>query len=183
METPYFDWRRLTSEEAAALREVKRKTTQRYLLGSALIIGAIAMEMLGGDTNTESLRDVMVLGGAASVQQGMDLGAQKNIYKDAIRELGESFQAEVAPMVVDVEGQTTEITGSAEEQFIKWRALLREIYESETGLPVPSVQINEHPDAESGPADGAPEPAINNQGPEDTLDLRSGRQSAVFNQS
>lgn len=152
MESPYFDWRRLSSEEAAALREVKRKSTQRYLLGSALIIGAIAVEVLGGDTNTGSLRDVMVIGGAASVKSGADIGAQKRIHKDAIRELGESFQAEVAPMVVDIEGQTAELTGSAEEQFIQWRALLREIYQTETGLPVPTIQTDGEAVPEGAPA-------------------------------
>jgi len=161
MESPYFDWRRLSLEEAAALREVKRKSTSRYLLGSALIIGAIAVEVLGGDTNTGTLRDVMVIGGAASVKSGMDMGAQKRIHKDAIRELGESFQAEVAPMVVDIEGQTAELTGSAEEQFLKWRELLREIYRTETGLPVPNIQT----DGESTPVQQLPEPAAED-GPE-----------------
>ena len=155
MTSPYFDWRRLSAEEAAALREVKRKSTQRYLLGSALIIGAIAVEVLGGNTNTGTLRDVMVIGGAASVKGGMDLGAQKRMHKDAIRELGESFQAEVAPLVVDIEGQTTELTGSAEEQFIQWRALLREIYQTETGLPVPSIRS----DGEVESANESPVPA------------------------
>ena len=153
MSRPYFDWRRLSLEEAAALAELKRKSTQRYLLGSALIIGAIAVEMLGGNTNTQTLRDVMVIGGATTIKSGADLGAQKKIHKEAIREMGESFQAEVSPMVVDIEGQTTEITGSAEEQFIKWRELLQQIYESETGLPVPAIHGEKLPEPdESVPA-------------------------------
>lgn len=158
MDPPYFNWRQLSAEEAATLREVKRKSTNRYLLGSALIIGAIAVEVLGGDTNTDTLRDVMVLGGAASVKSGVDMGAQKRIHKDAIRELGESFQAEVAPMVVDIEGQTAELTGSAEEQFIKWRELLRKIYETETGLPVPEIRTDGEPASQPQPVAPAEEP-------------------------
>lgn len=163
MSEPYTDWRRLSAEEAAALREVKRKSTNRYLMGSALIIGAIAIEMLGGgDTNTGTLRDVMVIGGASAIKSGADLGAQKKMHKDAIRELGESFQAEVTPMVIDVEGQTTELTGSAEEQFIKWRELLSQIHQSETGLPVPTIQGDGMP--ESGgmlpPPGTAEDPAV-----------------------
>ena len=50
--------------------------------------------------------------------------------------LGESFQAEVQPMVVDVEGKTLQLKGTAEEQFTEWRRLLKELYENETGLPV-----------------------------------------------
>ncbi len=175
MTSPYFDWRRLSAEEAAALREVKRKSTQRYLLGSALIIGAIAVEVLGGNTNTGTLRDVMVIGGAASVKGGMDLGAQKRMHKDAIRELGESFQAEVAPLVVDIEGQTTELTGSAEEQFIQWRALLREIYQTETGLPVPSIRSDGDAESANEPpvpaASARDEPEIQDPAPDTAEDM------------
>jgi hypothetical protein len=39
-------------------------------------------------------------------------------------------------MVVDVEGKTLQLTGTAEEQFQEWRRLLKELYENETGLPV-----------------------------------------------
>ena len=151
METAYFDWRRLSVEEAEALKELKRKSTQRYLLGSALILGAIATEILGGNTNTSTLRDVMVIGGATAIKSGADLGAQKKMHKEAIREMGESFQAEVSPLIVDVEGQTTEITGSAEEQFIKWRELLQQIYHSETGLPVPTIHSEEEPGSDPEP--------------------------------
>jgi len=49
--------------------------------------------------------------------------------------LGDSFQAEVQPMVVDVEGRTLQLKGSAEEQYAEWRRLLKELYENETGLP------------------------------------------------
>ena len=156
MGPPYMDWRRLSMEEAVALAEVKRKSTNRYLLGSALIIGAIAVEVLGGNSNTSTLRDVMVIGGATAVKSGADLSAQKKLHKDAIRELGESFQAEVSPMVVDVEGQTTELTGSAEEQFIQWRELLKQIYHTETGLPVPTIR-NDPPAA---PTESAADPVV-----------------------
>ena len=42
--------------------------------------------------------------------------------------------SETKPLVVDVDGQVHELTGSAETQYTKWRALLRRIYASETGL-------------------------------------------------
>jgi hypothetical protein len=38
-------------------------------------------------------------------------------------------------MVVDVEGRTLQLKGSAEEQYAEWRRLLKELYENETGLP------------------------------------------------
>ena len=38
-------------------------------------------------------------------------------------------------MVVDVEGRTLQLRGSAEQQYEEWRRL-RDLYENETGLPV-----------------------------------------------
>ena len=38
-------------------------------------------------------------------------------------------------MVVDVEGRTLQLKGSAEQQYTEWRQLLKELYENETGLP------------------------------------------------
>jgi hypothetical protein len=47
------------------------------------------------------------------------------------------MEAEAEPLIVEVEGQTRRLTGTAEEKFREWRQLLKEIYEKETGLPPP----------------------------------------------
>jgi hypothetical protein len=44
----------------------------------------------------------------------------------------------VSPFVVEVEGESVELTGSAEAQYRTWRVLLEKIYLSETGLTVPA---------------------------------------------
>ena len=78
-----------------------------------------------------------VFGGAYAVKSGFDKGAEVKMHSDSLKQLGESFQAEVQPMVVEVEGRTLQLTGTAEEQYREWRRLLKELYENETGLSVP----------------------------------------------
>lgn len=137
MQTPYNEWRKARSEEAAALRSVKNEATTRKLLGVAAIAGAIALEALTdgkGRQSTSTLRNVMVLGGAYAVKTGFDMDSETTIHREAIEELGDSFASETKPLVVDVEGEVHELTGSAEAQYSKWRELLRRIYASETGL-------------------------------------------------
>ena len=137
MQMPYDQWRKARSEEAAALRSVKNEATTRKLLGVAAIAGAIALEALTdgrGRQSTSTLRNVMVLGGAYAVKTGFDMDSETTIHREAIEELGESFASETKPLVVDVDGEVHELTGSAETQYTKWRALLRRIYASETGL-------------------------------------------------
>jgi len=52
------------------------------------------------------------------------------------REAERGPQSEISPLLVDVEGQTLKLTGSAEAQYTQWREMLREIFETETGLPL-----------------------------------------------
>jgi hypothetical protein len=135
METPYNEWRKARSEEAIALRKVERDALQRKLIGVAAILGAIALEVTnGGNYNSSILRDTLVLGGAYAIKTGFDKDSETDIHRDAILELDESFSSEARPLVVEVEGETHELTGSAEAQYAQWRALLKRIYDSETGF-------------------------------------------------
>ena len=143
----YENWRKAHREEVLALREVEASVRNRYILGGAAILGAVALEVLVGG-NTSTLRNLMVLGGAAAIKSGYDRSADTQIHEDAIRELDDSFEAEVAPMVVEIEGRTVKLTGSAEQQYQSWRRLLREIYASETGFALMPVENAEHDPAD-----------------------------------
>jgi hypothetical protein len=138
MQEPYAQWRKTRLEELESLRAIERQARNRKLMGAAAIIGAIAIEAMGSNStraSTGSLRDLMVVGGAYVIKTGFDKDSETTIHRDAIEELGESFSAETKPLVVEVEGETHELTGSAEVQYVKWRALLKQIYAAETGLP------------------------------------------------
>jgi len=76
----------------------------------------------------------MVLGGAAAIKSGMDKRSEASIHRESIEELGTSFSSETRPLVVEVEGETVKLTGSAEAQYEQWRVLMGQIYASETGL-------------------------------------------------
>lgn len=136
MQQPYTEWRKARSEEATALRELEREALKRKLLGAAAILGAIAIEASnnGNSAGSSVLRDTLVLGGAYAIKTGFDKSSETEIHRDAIIELDESFSSEAGPMVVEVEGETHELTGSAEAQYTQWRALLKRIYATETGL-------------------------------------------------
>ena len=79
--------------------------------------------------------ETTVLGGIYAFKSGLDMRAEIKMHGESLKQLGSSFQSEVQPIVVDIEGRTLELKGSAEEQYAEWRRLLREMYENETGLP------------------------------------------------
>lgn len=134
---PYSSWRRFRQEEVSTLRKLEQEALAKQLLGVAAIAGAI---VLGAATDyetsvrTQPLQQVMIAGGAYSMYSGYQTRQESKINQDAIEELGISFSAEAEPLVIDVEGKTIRLTGSAEQQYTAWRSMLRQIYAKETGL-------------------------------------------------
>lgn len=135
MSDSYTNWRRYSHDEIEAQDEAARSAMTRKLLGAAAIVGGLVM---GSQSNTyvgNAAATAAVFGGAYAVKSGFDKGSEVKMHSDSLKQLGESFQAEVQPMVVEVEGRTLQLRGTAEEQFQEWRRLLKELYENETGLP------------------------------------------------
>jgi len=135
---PYSDWRRFRTEEAENLRRIESDAMTRKVLGIGAVVGAIALGMVGGRdvrANTEALRPLMMVGGVMLAKSGFDKDAEKQIHIDAMEELGTSFEAEVNPMVVEVDGEIHRLSGSVENQYAGWRNLLKRIHRSETRLP------------------------------------------------
>src|SRR5690606_40960308 len=57
-----------------------------------------------------------------------------NTHAQAFGELARSMEAEVSEQVVEVEGRSLRLTGTAEEQSRQWREMLRE-YQAEGARP------------------------------------------------
>jgi hypothetical protein len=147
MSAPYTNWRRYSYAEIEAEDEAKRSALTRKLLGAAAVVGGL---VAGSQSNTyigNAAATAAVFGGAYAIKSGFDRGAEVKMHSDSLKQLGESFQSEVQPLVVEVEGKTLQIKGTAEEQYVEWRRLLKDLYESETGLPATAPQPVAAPDA------------------------------------
>jgi hypothetical protein len=133
--TPYTAWRKYSHEELEAEAKAKREALTRQVLGAVAVVAGV-MASDEADNNAQSTAaTAAVIGGIYAFKSGFDKRAELKIHSESLKQLGDSFQAEVQPMVVDVEGRTLQLKGSAEEQYAEWRHLLRELYETETGLP------------------------------------------------
>jgi hypothetical protein len=71
--------------------------------------------------------------GVAKIFEADKIKEEAEINKAALEELGVSFAAEVEPTVLKVEGETIELTGSAEAKYEQWREVLGKLYQVETG--------------------------------------------------
>jgi hypothetical protein len=130
---PYEDWRKMSREEVIRYQDLKRSAFVRGSAGALAILAAVLYEGSGGDNSAITMTGV--IGGIEGIKSGLGKNTEANISRESLKELGGSFNAEAEPIVVEVEGQTRRLTGTAEERYQEWRRLLREIYSAETGVP------------------------------------------------
>ena len=135
MSEPYTNWRKYSHEELEAESIARRQALTRKVLGAVAVIGGVIAERKSNTSAGSAASTAAVIGGIYAIKSGFDKRAEIKMQGDSLKQLGDSFQAEVQPMVVDVEGRTLQLKGSAEEQYAEWRRLLKELYENETGLP------------------------------------------------
>ncbi len=139
LEEPYTSWRRYTYDEITAEEKLKSQARNRMIMGAAAVAAAIFVpdSCRSGttcDRAASAARYGAVAGGVAAVISGYKKGEEAKIHTESLKEISGSFQNEAAPLVVDVEGRTLRLTGTAEEQYAEWRRLLHELYKEETGL-------------------------------------------------
>jgi hypothetical protein len=128
----YENWRKTSLDEQQARAKIERDALIRQVGGALLLAGAIAMGASRREIGPLEI-GMAVIGGQVIVN-GYNISKQAEMHSEAIRELSETFGSEMKPVLVEFEGQKYELTGPAEEQFKRWRELLREIYRAETGF-------------------------------------------------
>ena len=72
------------------------------------------------------------IGGVYLLSSGFKSKEEAKLHQDAINEIGESINIELAPQVVSFENETVELTGNVQQQFAQWREFLNRIYQQET---------------------------------------------------
>jgi hypothetical protein len=152
LEGPYTSWRQYTYDEIMSEEKLKTQARNRMILGAAAVAAAIFIPDNCSSSDCARIADAAryggVAGGVAGVISGYRKREEAKIHSASIQEISGSFQTEAAPLVVDVEGRTLRLTGTAEEQYAEWRRLLHELYKEETGL-VPTAPAAPAADANS----------------------------------
>jgi hypothetical protein len=148
MDDSYDDWREYSYEEEKALRELRREARVRKILGGIMILGGAFID--GGSSASRAARDAAVIGGVYTIGSGIEKAEESKIHRESLKELAASFDVEIAPVLIEVEGHRLRLEGSAEAQYAEWRRLLSELFESETGFGDRPRDLNEAGEEPSG---------------------------------
>jgi hypothetical protein len=170
MQESYGNWRRTSYDEIEKEERLRNQARTRTFLGAAAVLASVFVpgQCRSTDYNCRRIesaaRTAGVIGGTASVLSGLKKYSDARVQAQALKELSQSFQSEVAPQVVDVEGRTLRLTGTAEEQYREWRELLQQFYNEENGvataaLPAGVVPASSDADAAAG-ASGTAIPGV-----------------------
>lgn len=145
MDESYRVWQEQSLIEIEAQSEARKKATGEAIAGVALIGLAILAIAAGADSDNVGTSSaaatagtIGAIGGATLLSESFQTSKSTKIHADAIDELGESIDADLASHVIDFEEKTVELTGSAAEQFGQWREFLKKIYMEEQ---TPEVQL------------------------------------------
>ena len=132
---PYEGWRKTAREQAVAYRQTRRSATMKALLGVVVVAGSMSIDTGGSHSRAKQAAQFTGINrGMRTIYDAWRMRSSANVYRENIKELSESFVAEAAPLVIQVEGESRRLTGTAEAQYESWRKLLREIYQVESGF-------------------------------------------------
>ena len=139
MRDSYGSWRRTSFDEIEKETRARNQARTRTFLGAAAVLASVFVpgQCQNYDYNCRRIesaaRTAGAIGGTAAVLSGLKKYSDAKVHAQALKELSETFQSEVQPQVVDVEGRTLRLTGTADEQYREWQKLLHELYIEETG--------------------------------------------------
>ena len=146
MRQPYGQWRRTYLQELNQKRELERKTWERRILGAAAIVGAAVVGSNSNSGGGAAAANVLIIGGYELIRSSGQFANDAMVHEAALKELGVSFKADVAPVLDEVEGRTLKLSGSVDAQYAEWRKTLRELFTAETGLPTTAAAPGASPE-------------------------------------
>mgnify|MGYP001820646691 FL=1 len=133
MDGPYQEWRKLSYQEAVALRELRAESTRNLIAGGVAILAGIAGASSGDSATTRTAGQVAIIGGGYLLKSGLEKRNEAQIHVEALEELGMSLEAEITPQVIELDDRTVMLSGNVEDQYAQWRKVLEELYRAEVG--------------------------------------------------
>jgi hypothetical protein len=135
MNDSYYIWQEQSLMELEAKREAEMEAAGEAAAGVLLIGLAVLAAAAGAKSNNYGTQTAgmtgAVLGGVAGAKfltDSFQTREESKVHSDALEELGQSMNSDLAPKVVAFEEQNVELTGTAKEQFAQWRSFLKKIY-------------------------------------------------------
>ena len=145
MQDSYLVWQEQSLLEIEARSAANEKAAGQAALG-VLAVGLSVLAIMAGSRSgstagsTAAATGAIVGGviGAKLLTDSFQTSEEAKVHRDALEELGQSIDIDLAPQVIAFQKETVELTGTAKEQLAQWREFLQKIFEQEK---TPQVQL------------------------------------------
>lgn len=132
MQQPYTEFRRMSYEEVIKYDKLRSAARRNMILGAAAIIGGIAA-VQSDNAAVQYGAYGGLFGGGYLIKDAFGTKDEAQLHVEALAELGNSMQAEIAPKTIALEERVITLTGTVDEQYAQWREILADMYAEETG--------------------------------------------------
>ena len=139
MQGPYTNFRRESYEEVMKYDKLRAQATRNMVLGVAAIVGGLAATQSNNAAVQYSAYGGL-LGGGFLIKDAFNKRDEAQMQVEALAELGNSLESEIAPQTIELDERVVTLTGSVQEQYAQWREILSDIYANEVGSTAPAGQ-------------------------------------------
>jgi hypothetical protein len=164
---PYNGWRENARAESIEVKEATKTAHWRTGIGVASIVASIVYgSNHGSDFAERMLRDTALFVGMELLRTSQVRKQEIELHRQQLEELNSSFDDQIKPVVVEIQGTQHRLTGTADAQYQEWRDLLQRIFIEEGGFVPEEVAIYagepepSAPRQDPLPTPGAPTPAV-----------------------
>ena len=145
MADSYGMWQEQSFAELKAEHEARNEAIGKAVAGVGLIALSVLSAIAGANSDSYGGAAAGTTGAIVAGQVGIGMlgdsskmNEEAKFHKDALNELGQSVDGEMAPQVVEFEKSSKKLIGNAKDQFAQWRAFLKRMYNQEM---TPDVQL------------------------------------------
>jgi hypothetical protein len=132
MDAPYTEFRRMSYDEVMKMDRLAADSRRNMIMGVAAILGGIAATQSNNAAAYYSSPIILASGGWL-IKDAFNKGDERQMHIEALAELGNSLEMEIAPRTIELEERTITLSGSVEAQYEQWRELLADIYATDIG--------------------------------------------------
>ena len=132
MAGPYNEFRRMSYEEVMKYDKLRAASRRNMVLGVAAILGGLVATQSSSNAVQYSAYGGL-FGGGYLIKDAFNKRDEAQMQVEALAELGNSLEAEIAPQTIALEERVVTLSGTVESQYAQWREILADIYANETG--------------------------------------------------
>ncbi|MFY8275510.1 hypothetical protein AAEU32_15410 [Pseudoalteromonas sp. SSDWG2] len=131
-DNPYRDWQEETLPEVIRAREALSERNAKAVLGTIGFIAALALGNNSSSNSTSVAKTVGALGSAWLLKDAYKANQNLRVASAVIDEMGQGLDLTLSPQVMEFNEQEVELSGTAAEQYLQWKAHLKKMYQLET---------------------------------------------------